>query len=316
LKFLWSCFESWPVVLYTIKHVARCTFAREAYEEILFNIGAGRNGKGVWSAMLSKLLGTYLYPPPMALFTSPPASSESASPMMVGTRGRRLLVVTESEATAKLHSASMKQMRDPTSVIVARNLFKDAMEFSPHYGMQFSSNVRVTFTSADGGIRRSCSGLDWPFEFCPRPKKPNERRINTELKTTAALEAAVPSLLYLIMEADRVFTRVAEDSVVTPRPAEVQEATRLLLADPTKDVLADFMGRVVACGPAEATTEAAIMKAFAEAAGVGSGYKVKAALKTMLLERLEPVGLEGRRLMRFRGQRGGYVTLLPEAQDI
>lgn len=47
VKFLYSCFESWALVIYNLKQVARKLLAREQYEEVLLNKGVGKNGKGV-----------------------------------------------------------------------------------------------------------------------------------------------------------------------------------------------------------------------------------------------------------------------------
>ena len=97
--------------------------------------------------------------------------------------GKRFCAVTETEKTAKLQSSFIKRLRDQSSEIEARNLYKEPVRFCPQFMLVLSTNVDLSWTSMDGGIKRSVVGIPWPVRFTKNPdSSKGEKRVDPTLK--------------------------------------------------------------------------------------------------------------------------------------
>ena len=223
-------------------------FSREQYEESVFFKGEGRNGKGWLNGLLSYLLGTYMSQPALVLFTRPFPGGETPSPHVLALRGVRIVAVTETEAKSIILSSNYKQLRDHSSMLSGRNLYKDLVHFHPHFGVMFATNIPISFTSMDGGVLRSITVMVWPFSFCSNPKpkggETNERQIDVNLKKDhAQRHVHAVQLLYLLSKLDKVMESLPGDSLVGPRPVSVQEATALFTGSAVGSQLRDFLDK-------------------------------------------------------------------------
>ena len=226
-----------------LKEVARMVFSREQYEESVFFKGEGRNGKGWLNGLLSYLLGTYMSQPALELFTRPFPAGDKPSPHVLALRGVRIVAVTETEAKATILSSNYKMLRDHSSKLSGRNLFKDTVEFFVQFGVMFATNIPISFTSMDGGVMRSLTVVVWPFSFCQNPKggETNERQIDVRLKKDRDLRHMhAVQLLYLMSKLDAVMMTWG-DSLVGPRPEAVQEATAIFTGSAVGSQLRDFL---------------------------------------------------------------------------
>ena len=308
VKFLFSCFEDWIVVLFVLKQAARKLTARTQYEEILLHQGIGKNGKGVWTEMLRKLFGTYVSNPPLKMLCSALGGSDKPNPSLVALRGRRFLPITEMEATSRLNSGTMKLLRDPASVLEARNLYRDSIEFQPVAGIEIASNVKVNFTTMDGGVRRSLTALTWPFCFVRAVVRENERPVDVTLKQTVRVEQMLPGLCYVLLTIDRVFTSTWGDTVVGPRPLAVQVATREATRSDHLSSLEGFLaektlGTRIAT---EAATELELLKAFMAYATELTKKEAREVLEADLVKK----AVGGRRVLATAAMtRGEYIEL-------
>jgi len=274
----------------------------------LLHQGIGKNGKGVWTELLRKLFGSYTANPPLKMLCSVPPGADSPNPGLVALRGRRFLPITEMEATCRLNSGTMKLLRDPASILQARNLYRDVMEFQPIAGIEISSNVKVRFTSMDGGIERSLTALTWPFRFVKSATMENEWPVDTSLKQAGKVEKMLPGLCFVLLEIDRAFTSTWNDSVIGPRPVQVQlatkEATRIENLSSLEDFLASMS--VTTLVVKEAPTEGQLVKAFTSFASELSKKQAKDLIDADLIKKIT----DGRRVYATSSmRRGEYIRL-------
>eukprot|EP00973_Karenia_brevis_P064353 8941710-Karenia_brevis.AAC.1 len=97
----------------------------------------------------------------------------------------------------------MKTLRDPSSVLQARNLYRDTIEFHPYAGIEISTNVDVKFSTMDGGIRRCLTSCRWPFQFTSHPQADNERLVDVSLKDRQKIQSDLPGLCWLLFKIDQ-----------------------------------------------------------------------------------------------------------------
>jgi hypothetical protein len=314
LSTLYSCFEDWPTTLYLLKQTARGGFAREKYEEAVFHQGAGCNGKGWWDAVLSKTFGSYVFYPGLALLTKSWPAGDKPSPHVVGCKGRLFISITEAEKSSQILSAQFKALRDHSTVLTGRNMYKDLTSFRVQHMLQLSTNIRAQFSSDDGGVERSLAVIEWPMKFVKRPTLDScERAIKPSLKSDASVHSHAIQLIYVLMQIDDVW-RDYDNSRVEPMPVSVVAATARYLNRAEHDQAQEFLAdarRVHVVGDARlASTGPQIVRAFAEFMGLKGARALKDARD--LLERYV-VSIFGqcRSLYRLKGTQSGYVALGP-----
>ena len=293
-----------------MKQTARGAFARENYEEGVFHKGEGSNGKGWWDAVLSKAFGTYVYHPGLALLTQAWPGGDKASPHVIGCKGRRFVCISEADKKGTIISSSYKTLRDHSSVLTARNLYKDLASFRVQFMMQLSTNVTPAFTSNDGGVERSLVVIEWPLKFTRNPKVGTaERLIKTTLKSEKSTEDHAVQLVYILMKVDRAW-RNFEDSRVSPQPVAVQVATAKFLKKEDDDQALEFlrMDTDTTAVASQATTDSQIVRAFRTYIGRQGRDALKEA-REALEKHLFGVAGEGRRLYRQKGAQANYVRL-------
>jgi len=265
VNILYNCFEDWTVVLYLLKQSARAAFARENYEEGVFHKGDGANGKGWYDAVLASAFGSYMHYPGIALFTQPWPSADRPSPHLVALKGRRFVSVTEADKMA-IVSANFKSLRDHSTTLTARNLYKDLISFPPSFMVMISTNVDPTFTSADGGVERSLSVVNWPLKFCKAPEPGTcQRQVDAGLKSPAAVALFAKQLVWLLIQVDTAWMDY-NDSRVGPQPVAVRSAISNFLAQDSTDLALEYLTHLchVVDGPAEASSPADLRKGFTE----------------------------------------------------
>ena len=303
--------NDWPTVIHLLKHFSRALYVRHM-EEILQLRGAGGNGKGLWTSIMDTLFGTYAHQPSLELFTKPLPPPNQPNPALLECRGRRLLQVTESEKQAKLQSAFLKKWRDATSVFHARGLFKtDNIAISPSWLQTFSTNVDLSWTSMDGGVQRSLTGVNFPYLFRSVAQPPLVKKCNEMLKSPENLRLMAADILYVLMLVDDVFFSGSHrGSVVAPRPWPVQVATDEVCKLATHGYLEDFMSENVNFTDVAhaASTDAAVLKAFKDDSGLPRGEA-----DALLVSRNDRVTVNGRRLWKNK-EKGKYLYLKAVAQ--
>jgi phage/plasmid-associated DNA primase len=280
-----------------LKHCARAKYAREVFEEILFNTGDGKNGKGLVSTILKVYFGEYCCEPKPEIFSGN-ADPNGVSPAFLELRGRRIVLLTDAEAGTKFKAGLLKMLRDQSTELKARGLYKGLVKFSPQFLGFFAANMDFEFNAIDGGVERSFTGLHWPFHFKAAPTPGTNERMFENIKNERYIrEYIIPGLDLLLRAVDTHFLKDYTETVVLPRPHVIMQATATLHRDKDDAALDEFMGKLGREDDwKEASTRPQITKMFISDYGL-SKDKAPALLK----KRFREVKMHGRDLFQFKG---------------
>jgi hypothetical protein len=270
------------------------------------------NGKGLWTALIGILFGTYSDQVGAEEFVKPPPSGNVCSPAILGFKGKRMLMVTEMEGGDRLKSSWLKRLRDQTTVIKARTLFKELVSFNPMFLLMISSNLDIEWSSTDGGIKRSLACVPWPIRFGNTANDAENRRIgNPELKTEAKLKEMAPEFFFVLRAVNRVFFKdIGSSTIVIPRPYDVVTLTTSRMDADTKGSLDDFLTTKInkVTSEFEAHTDAKIIRSFCSYAT----ELTKEAATKLLFTQVYKAIVNGKRILKFKNTAGTYLQLKDE----
>lgn len=143
--------------------------------------GTGANGKGVAYGAILNAIGDYGHAAERDLFAQVKSNPNAASPALLGLRGRRLVVVSETEAGARVAPALMKALTGGDR-INARPLYGKPVTFEPSHTPLMVTNFLPVLPADDPAVWRRVRVV--PFGVVIPP----ERR-DQELPRTLRLEA-------------------------------------------------------------------------------------------------------------------------------
>jgi hypothetical protein len=185
-KLLYSVFGTEEQVEYWLKITALSLFTNK-YESLYLLQGSGGNGKGLLSNILIKILGDYMYIASNTFLTEKIKGGQANSTLSK-CKGIRYLLVSEpddgtNEAEFNVEFIKMITGNDP---ITTRDLYKSNMTFYPQFTPFVQCNNKPKLGKLDGGIERRLKIHTYPFKFKsnPDPSKPEEKKVDTSLKTT------------------------------------------------------------------------------------------------------------------------------------
>lgn len=152
--------------------------------------GTGRNGKGVAYGALLHALGDYGHAAERDLFAQVKSNPNAASPALLGLRGRRLVVVSETENHAKVAPALMKALTggDP---INARPLYGKPVTFDPAHTALMVTNFLPKLPADDPAVWSRVRVI--PFDVVIPPAKRDTqlgRRLTLEAESVLAWAVA------------------------------------------------------------------------------------------------------------------------------
>jgi putative DNA primase/helicase len=141
--------------------------------------GSGGNGKGVAYGAVLHALGGYAYAAENDLFTSAKANANAASPALMGLRGMRLVVVSETERDQPLAEALMKIITggDP---ITARPLYGKPVTFQPSHTALLVTNHLPKVSGDDEAIWRRLRVVPFNVSFRNSPDTSLGERLRGE----------------------------------------------------------------------------------------------------------------------------------------
>jgi putative DNA primase/helicase len=130
--------------------------------------GSGGNGKGVACGAILHALGGYGSAAESDLFTAAKSNANAASPALMGLRGRRFVVVSETERDQPLAEALMKMITggDP---ITARPLYGRTVSFAPSHTALLVTNHLPRVSGDDEAIWRRLRVIPFDQSFRDRP---------------------------------------------------------------------------------------------------------------------------------------------------
>jgi P4 family phage/plasmid primase-like protien len=150
-------------------------------EKFYIFTGCGSNGKSVTIELFTKAIGEYAKPLPSQLLTKKRNQSNAASPEIYQIKGRRAGFFQETEDGDKLHVGQMKEFTGGDE-IQARPLFKDVVTFRPQITLFLICNNLPDVPARDKGTWRRIRVANFASEFVADPCKPNQFKIDQNLK--------------------------------------------------------------------------------------------------------------------------------------
>jgi P4 family phage/plasmid primase-like protien len=146
--------------------------------------GTGGNGKSKLIELFEHSFGDYCCKLPITLLTQKRAASNSATPELARTKGKRFACLQEPDENEHINVGIMKEMSGGDK-IQGRALYKEPIEFKPQFKMILTCNRLPKVPADDGGTWRRLRVVDFSSEFVenPDPEKPNQFPIDYELSS-------------------------------------------------------------------------------------------------------------------------------------
>lgn len=165
---------------YVMKVLASCLSGDNKDENVYFFTGEGGNGKSKLIELMKLTLGDLYISPPASILQQKRSSAEGASPHLVSTKSRRMVVLQEPEDT-KLNAGILKEWTGGDS-ITGRGLYeKHPICFKPQFKLFITANNLPQLPPDDGGVWRRVKNIKYISTFkdnpSPDPKK-NEYKID------------------------------------------------------------------------------------------------------------------------------------------
>ncbi len=141
-------------------------------QKLMFHYGLGANGKSVFLAVLSEVLGkTYAVRLPSESIIGDQARGVGqASPDLVRMFGKRCVIIDELPEGKQLHEDLVKRLTGGDEIAV-RNLFKGYFEFRNVATPHMSGNGFPKIAGTDNGIWRRMLVLHWSVTIPPEEQR-------------------------------------------------------------------------------------------------------------------------------------------------
>jgi P4 family phage/plasmid primase-like protien len=190
--------------------------------------GSGSNGKSKSIELVQMAFGDYAGTLPIALLTQKRSASGTATPEMAMTKGKRFCVFQEPEETDKIRVGLMKELTGGDK-IMARQLFKEPIEFIPQFKLLLTCNKLPYIPSNDGGTWRRLRVVEFGSKFVDKPKAPNEFKKDAYLKLKFEMwkEAFMAILIHIFAEYKK--NGLVEPKEVTKFTDKYQESSDVYL---------------------------------------------------------------------------------------
>ncbi len=249
---------------------------------MFFLFGSGANGKSVFTATHSGILGDYATVAPIESFTS--SQNEHHPTDLAALQGARLVISTETEDGRRWAESKLKSLTGGDK-IAARFMRQDFFEFTPQFKLLISGNHKPGIRTVDESMARRMNLVPFGVTIPPKERNP---------KLTQELRAEWPGVLEWMIEGCLEWQRIG----LTP-PAAVTRATVDYLV--AEDSLATWMSDRCDRNPQSWTSAKALFeswKSWAESAGEYVGSQKRFS------QNLEARGILPDRNMVGRGFRG------------
>jgi len=157
---------------YALKTMASCLIGGSDEHFHIWS-GCGSNGKSSIIQLIEKTLGDYSCKLPVSLLTNKRAGSANASPEVMRTKGRRFVSMQEPENGDDLKVGLLKELTG-NDKIVARELYKNSVEFLPQFKIFLCCNDLPTISADDNGTWRRLRVVEFKSKFTDKPDKDNK----------------------------------------------------------------------------------------------------------------------------------------------
>jgi P4 family phage/plasmid primase-like protien len=159
-----------------LQQAAGYTLTGDVSEDCLFlNIGAGRNGKGVFLNLMKRILGDYALQASFDSFTARKGGGglEIRSDI-ARLEGGRMVIASENEEDQRVAESLLKTLTG-SDTVTARKHYEGEREYSPQFKLWFGINHEPRITGVDDGIWSRIHRIPWNVFIRPEERIPNLR---------------------------------------------------------------------------------------------------------------------------------------------
>lgn len=180
--FLETVFVDDDIRHYVLKFLASCLQGHNAEEKFRIWTGTGSNGKSKLEELFLNSFGDYCINFPITLLLGKRAASNSATPEIAQSKGKRFGYFEEPNENERINVGLMKEYTGG-SKIKARALYKENIEFKPQFKLVLLCNEKPKVPPDDQGTWRRIEITEFKSKFCenPDPNNPLEFPIDKEL---------------------------------------------------------------------------------------------------------------------------------------
>ena len=168
------------ILTYLLKILGKALIGHPDEKFYILTGVSGANGKSTIISFLEMCLNDYMISADISLLTNKRNNSSNASPDLVRMKGVRCIAFQEPESNDQLKTGLLKQLTGSDSII-ARALFKEPISFKLQATLLLCCNDLPSITG-DGGVWRRLRIIDFNSRFVDNPVKPNEYKIDYNLK--------------------------------------------------------------------------------------------------------------------------------------
>jgi P4 family phage/plasmid primase-like protien len=232
MRFLQSTQKTSDMSEYLIKTLAYMLDGYKFMEYMWFFTGSGRNSKGVLCSLLESTLGAYAYTPNASIFTNT-IKGGGPNSEIAKLKGKRCVIASEPDDTegSCFKVSRLKNWRG-NDTLQARGLYKEAIEFKPHFGMIIQMNDMPALDKVDAAFARTLKVVHFPFVFTENPARENERLMDPTLKSKFQDNVAYHQQFMLILiDYYHKYIYVDGERKMLADPVDVKAATANYIED-------------------------------------------------------------------------------------
>ncbi len=185
-----SIFQLKEELDYILWRISKCFKGGNYFQEAIYWIGEGRNGKGILSDLVSIVFGSYYETMNISYITSIDKNANSPNAELLKLKGCRIVIINEPDKNQPINSIKFKSLTG-NDLISARDLFKKStqfIKFKPQFTPFFLTNSTPSFTTLDDAIIARLCIVNFPFYFgYPGDNKYNINNPNHKLRNNNLL---------------------------------------------------------------------------------------------------------------------------------
>lgn len=211
-----------------------CVLLNGEKKEQYFNIhtGKGSNSKSTLNNLIDTVLGNYAVRVSPENFTKPRKGANDTGELYKA-RGKRRISTNEpnDDDDNKLQVSILKPIAESTTgTLIARSLYKNAIEFKITFALDITCNNKPEPSSHDGGIMRRVRVIDYDVKFVdePDPKNPYEAKKDPYFMFKVGSDGVRNAFIRMLL--DRWVNRVSKVSQIFV-PQSIKEASKDYIND-------------------------------------------------------------------------------------
>lgn len=164
---LLSFFPTKEELDYVLWRISKCFQGKNLFQQGIYWIGDGRNGKGIMIDLVSRIFGDYFETLNISYITNYDKNPNVPNAELLKLKGCRLVSLNEPDIKKPINSTKFKSLTGD-DYISARDLYKNSnqfIKFKPQFTLFFLTNSQPTFTNLDEAtISRLCI-VNFPYYF-------------------------------------------------------------------------------------------------------------------------------------------------------